>query len=61
MYELSIALALADDFRRDSDLFAEGVRAPEAQRRIAAAMKPGLQTRERNSHSPACWATCPDR
>jgi enoyl-CoA hydratase/carnithine racemase len=42
----AIALAPVEDFRRDSDLFAEGVRAPEAQRRIAAAMEHGLQTRE---------------
>jgi enoyl-CoA hydratase/carnithine racemase len=42
----AIALAPVDDFRRDSDLFGEGVRAPEAQRRIAAAMEQGLQTRD---------------
>jgi enoyl-CoA hydratase/carnithine racemase len=42
----AIALAPAEDFRRDSDLFAEGVRNPEAQRRIQAAMKRGFQTRE---------------
>jgi enoyl-CoA hydratase/carnithine racemase len=42
----AIALAPVDDFRRDSDLFAEMVRAPEAQRRIAAALKHGLQTRQ---------------
>ena len=42
----AIALAPVDDFRRDSDLFGEGVRAPDAQRRIAAAMKRGLQTRD---------------
>jgi enoyl-CoA hydratase/carnithine racemase len=42
----AIALAPAEDFRRDSDLFGEGVRAPEAQGRIAAAMKHGLQTRD---------------
>jgi enoyl-CoA hydratase/carnithine racemase len=42
----AIALAPVDDFRRDSDLFGEEVRAPEAQRRIAAAMKRGLQTRD---------------
>jgi len=41
----AIALAPVENFRRDSDLFGEGVRAPEAQRRIAAAMKRGLQTR----------------
>ena len=42
----AIALAPVEDFRRDSDLFAEGVRAPEAQRRISVAMKHGLQTRD---------------
>ena len=42
----AIALAPAEDFRRDSDLFGEGVRDPEAQSRIGAAMKRGLQTRE---------------
>jgi enoyl-CoA hydratase/carnithine racemase len=42
----AIALAPVTDFRRDSDLFGEAVRAPEAQRRIAAAMKHGLQTRD---------------
>jgi enoyl-CoA hydratase/carnithine racemase len=42
----AIALAPVEDFRRDSDLFGEGVQAPEAQRRIAAAMKRGLQTRD---------------
>ena len=42
----AIALAPADDFRRDSDLFLEGVGEPEPQRRIAAAMKHGLQTRD---------------
>ncbi len=41
-----IALAPVEDFRRDSDLFGEGVRAPEAQARIQAAMKRGLQTRD---------------
>jgi enoyl-CoA hydratase/carnithine racemase len=42
----AIALAPIEDFRRDSDLFGEGVRAPEAQSLIAAAMKRGLQTRD---------------
>ena len=42
----AIALAPADDFRRDSDLFGEGVRDPEAQSRIGAAMQRGFQTRE---------------
>jgi enoyl-CoA hydratase/carnithine racemase len=42
----AIALAPVEDFRQDSDLFGEGVSAPEAQRAIAAAMKHGLQTRD---------------
>ena len=42
----AIALAPAEDFRRDSDLFGEGVAGPEAQSRIGAAMKRGLQTRD---------------
>ena len=42
----AIALAPVEDFRRDSDLFGEGVRSPEAQRRIGAALKHGLQTRD---------------
>jgi hypothetical protein len=42
----AIALAPADDFRRDSDLFGDGVRQPEAQNQIQAAMKRGFQTRE---------------
>jgi enoyl-CoA hydratase/carnithine racemase len=42
----AIALAPAEDFRRDSDLFGEGVRNPESQSRIRAAMKRGFQTRD---------------
>ena len=42
----AIALAATDEFRRDSDLFGEGVRAHEAQDRIQAAFKRGFQTRE---------------
>jgi enoyl-CoA hydratase/carnithine racemase len=41
-----IALAPADDFRRDSDLFGSGVREPEAQASIQAAFQRGLQTRD---------------
>jgi enoyl-CoA hydratase/carnithine racemase len=41
----AIALAPADDFRRDSDLFVEGVRTLEYQRRFEAALKRGFQTR----------------
>jgi enoyl-CoA hydratase/carnithine racemase len=42
----AIALAPAEDFRRDSDLFGEWVRHPEAQSRMQAAMTRGLQTRD---------------
>jgi enoyl-CoA hydratase/carnithine racemase len=42
----AIALAPIDDFRQDSDLFGEGVRNPEAQSRIQAAMRRGFQTRQ---------------
>jgi enoyl-CoA hydratase/carnithine racemase len=42
----AIALAPAEDFRRDSDLFGEGARNPEAQGRIQAAMKRGFQARD---------------
>jgi enoyl-CoA hydratase/carnithine racemase len=42
----AIALAPADDFRRDSDLFVECGRDPETQSRIRAAMTRGLQTRD---------------
>jgi enoyl-CoA hydratase/carnithine racemase len=42
----AIALAPAADFRRDSDLFGEAVRSPEAQRRTRAAMQRGFQTPE---------------
>lgn len=42
----AIALAPVDDFRRDSDLFGEGSRNPEAQMRFQAALKHGFQTRD---------------
>ncbi len=42
----AVTLAPAEDFRRDSDLFGESVRNPEAQGRIRAAMKRGFQTRD---------------
>lgn len=41
----AIALAPAGEFRRDSDLFAEGARTPDYQKRFDAAMKRGFQTR----------------
>jgi enoyl-CoA hydratase/carnithine racemase len=42
----AVALAPAEDFRRDSEVFGAGLRNPEAQNLIQAAMKSGLQTRE---------------
>ena len=42
----AISLAPLEDFRRDSDLFAEAVHGPETQRLIQAATKRGLQTRD---------------
>jgi enoyl-CoA hydratase/carnithine racemase len=42
----AISLAPAEDFRRDSDLFGEGVRDAESRRRTTAAFERGLQTRE---------------
>jgi enoyl-CoA hydratase/carnithine racemase len=42
----AIALAPAEDFRRDSDLFLELARSPEAQNRIKDAVPRGFQTRE---------------
>ena len=42
----AIALAPVEDFRRDSDLFGEGMRNPEAQKRTEAAIKRGFQTRD---------------
>ena len=42
----AIGLAPVEDFRRDSDLFVEGVRNPKAQKRSQAAIKRGFQTRE---------------
>src|SRR5262245_3586919 len=42
----AIGLPLAEDFRRDSDLFIEGVRNRGFQDRMQAALKRGFQTRE---------------
>jgi enoyl-CoA hydratase/carnithine racemase len=42
----AIALAPAEDFRRDSDIFGDGVRGPGAQGRIRAAVQRGFQTRD---------------
>ena len=42
----AISLAPTEDFRRDSDLFGEGVGNPEAQEQQMAAFKHGFQSRE---------------
>jgi hypothetical protein len=42
----AIALAPVEDFRRDSDLFGEGARKPEAQSLFKAAFEHGFQTRD---------------
>src|SRR5690349_11981757 len=42
----AIALAPIEDFRRDSDLFGEGSRQPDAQKQFQAAFKHGFQTRD---------------
>ena len=42
----AITLAPVEDFRRDSDLFVEGLSKPAAQARLQTAMKRGFQTRE---------------
>ena len=42
----AIALAPAEDFRRDAEVFGAGLRNPEAQGLIEAAFKRGLQTRD---------------
>ena len=42
----AIALAPAEDFRRDSDLFVETVSQPEAQGLLGAALRSGFQTRD---------------
>jgi enoyl-CoA hydratase/carnithine racemase len=41
----AIALAPIEEFRRDSELFAEGAQKPEAQARFEVAFRRGLQTR----------------
>jgi len=42
----AVGLPPIEDFRRDSELFIEGFRNPEAQSRIQTAMKRGFQTRD---------------
>jgi enoyl-CoA hydratase/carnithine racemase len=57
----AVALAPAEDFRRDSSLFLDCVRKPEAQNRIKAAMKRGFQTREAEMDLPNMLVDLPDQ
>jgi enoyl-CoA hydratase/carnithine racemase len=56
----AISLAPLEDFRRDSDLFGAGVRAPETQHLIERAMAGGLQTRDGGCSWRRCSITCPE-
>ena len=57
----AIALAPAEDFRRDSDLFLESARNPEVQSRMQAAMKLGFQTRDAEMDLARMLGELPDR
>jgi enoyl-CoA hydratase/carnithine racemase len=57
----AIGLATVEDFRRDSDLFLEGLRDPEAQRRMRAALERGFQTRDAELALPRMLAGLGDR
>ena len=57
----AIALAPADDFRRDSDLFVERARDSETQRRIRTAMGRGFQTHDGEMALPKMVADLAER
>jgi enoyl-CoA hydratase/carnithine racemase len=56
----AIALAPAEDFRRDSDIFGSGVRDAAAQARIRNAFERGFQTREAEMALPRMLGELPD-
>jgi enoyl-CoA hydratase/carnithine racemase len=56
----TIALAPAEDFRRDSALFGQGASRPEAARRFQAALKHGFQTREAEMDLAGLLGALPD-
>jgi enoyl-CoA hydratase/carnithine racemase len=56
----TIALAPVEDFRRDSDLFAEAARKPEVQSRLRAALERGLQTRDAEMDLAGLLGDLPD-
>lgn len=55
----AITLAPIEDFRRDSNLFGEAVRAPEAQAQLQAAMERGFQTRDAELNLAAMLGALP--
>ena len=57
----AIALAPAEDFRHDSDIFVEGLRDPEAQSRIPDALERGFQTRDAELALAGMLGDLPDR
>ena len=57
----AVAQAPAEDFRRDSSLFLDCARKPEAQNRIKGAMKRGFQTREAEMDLPNMLVDLPDQ
>ncbi|MEU8078739.1 enoyl-CoA hydratase/isomerase family protein [Catellatospora citrea] len=55
-----ITLAPAEAFRRDSDLFAEGLSSPEGSSRMRAAMRRGFQTPDGEMDLPRMLGTLSD-
>ncbi|USI72971.1 enoyl-CoA hydratase/isomerase family protein [Sphingomonas morindae] len=56
----AISLPPVEDYRRDSDLFGEGVTQVAAQRRIHAALDRGFQSREAEIEAGKLLGTLPD-
>jgi enoyl-CoA hydratase/carnithine racemase len=56
----AIALAPVEDFRRDSDLFAEAARNPAVQSRLRTAIERGLQTRDAEMDLAGLLGALPD-
>jgi enoyl-CoA hydratase/carnithine racemase len=57
----AVALPSEEDFRRDSNLFGEKVREPEAQQRLQAALDRGFQTREAELPLATMLGALPER
>jgi hypothetical protein len=55
----AITLAPIEDFRRESNLFGEAARAPEAQAQLQAAMERGFQTRDAELNLAAMLGALP--